>query len=125
MGFWKNFFKGWYYVIDLPTLKTYLEGCGQFAQEERLELGGKLTLFDSHGKHQIMVCNPAASVDEDMWGAGLLFTYDDMEFPSLDMLVSQKLRFLPPYFKIHLEDGDDVFLNEYKANHPELRVEDY
>lgn len=96
MGFWKNLFKGWYYVIDLPTLKTYLENCIQFAREEKLELCAKLTVHDGRGKHSLMVCNPAASMDEDMKGAGLLFQYDDMEYSSLDMLISQKLRFLPP-----------------------------
>lgn len=121
----KPFFKGWFYVVDLPTLKTYLEQCGRFAQEEKLELGANFYVLDSFGKHRLMVCNPAASADADGKGDGLLFIYDGVEYTSLEMLTIQKLQFLPPHFKIHLEDGDDVFLNEYKARHPEVKEADF
>lgn len=130
MGFLKNllkkeFFTGYFYVLDLETLKIYLQRACVFSQENKLESAATLYIYDSRGKHLLEVGNPYASVDNDIPGTGFIFSYDDYEFASLDSLYSQKLRFLPPYFKINLPDGDDAWLSEYKAKHPELKPEDY
>jgi len=36
-----------------------------------------------------------------------------------------KLSSLPSYFKIKLNNSDDVFLNKYREEHSELKIEDY
>lgn len=51
--------------------------------------------------------------------------YDDEEYKSLEQLFSMKLSSLPSYFKIKLNNSDDVFLNKYREEHPELKIEDY
>lgn len=130
MSFFKNYFKkefftGWFYVIDLPTLRQYISKSCAFAKENNLECAAAFYLYLNGEKHMIGVSNQSAGLDEDMPGTGFIFSYDDFEYASLESLLSQKLRFLPPYFKINLPDGDDVWLNEYKAKHPELKAEDY
>lgn len=40
-------------------------------------------------------------------------------------MISSELRYLPEYFKIELINCDDIMLNKYKEEHPELRLEDY
>lgn len=130
MGFFKNFFKkefftGSFYVVDLPTLREFLEQSCRFAKEHDLEYVTGLYLYLNGEKHFLWVSNQSAGLDGDMPGTGFIFTYDDFEYASLDSLVGQKLRFLPLYFKINLPDADDIFLNEYKKNHPELKVEDF
>lgn len=130
MGFLKKFFNkpffiGWFYIVDLETLKAFLEQECQFARENKLELAANLYVYVGQEKHHILIGSDSVSLDADMPGAGFAYSYDDAEYATLDTLISQKLRFLPPYFKIHLPDGDSVFLNAYKAAHPELKVEDY
>lgn len=122
--FHKPFFTGWFYMVDLETLKTFLEQECRFAEEHKLELAANLYVYVGQEKHHILIGNDSASLDDDMPVQGWVYAYDDMEFSSLETLINQKLRFLPPYFKINLPDGDSVFLNEYKAAHPELKIED-
>lgn len=123
--FKKEFFTGYFYVIDLPTLREYLERSCRFAKENNLESAAELYLYLGGEKHLIGASNQSAGLDDDMPGNGFLFSFDEFEYASLDTMIRQKLSFLPPYFKINLPDGSDVWLNEYKKNHPELKVEDY
>lgn len=124
MGFLKKLFKseffaGFFYVVDSDALKTYLEQACRFTLEENLVYVTELYIFTNAEKHHLEVY-----LQEEP-GQGFEFHYDEETYLSMESLFFQKLRFLPPYFKINLPLGDDVWLNEYKAAHPELRVEDY
>lgn len=130
MGFFKNlfrkeFFTGSFYVVDLGTLRTYLEDACQFTLDEKLNYVTEVYIYAGGEKIHLEAWTQSESLDDDMPGKGFVFTCDDVEYFSLDSLFAQKLRFLPPYFKINLPLGDDVWLNKYKAEHPELRVEDF
>ena len=90
-----------------------------------LEASADLNLYVNAQKHHIQIWNYTASKFESEREKGLIFYYDEEEFRTLEDLMSRKLNHLPDYFKIELILGDDVGLNEYKRNHPELKEEDF
>lgn len=116
-------FHGYYYIVDEETLKKYLDDELNFSLENKLEASSNLYIYLNGEKHHIQVWNHAESeFDKEK---GLVFYYDSEEYKSLEELYNSKLNNLPNYFKIELIDMDNNFLNEYKKNHPELKVEDY
>ena len=76
-------------------------------------------------KHHIQIWNHAESSFKEEQEKGLIIYYDDEEYKTLEELYNSKLNNLPEYFKIELIDTDDTYLNDYKKNHPELKIEDY
>lgn len=129
MGLFKKFFSklwsGFFYVVDPETLKDYLERDCKFSIDEKLQASANLNIYVDGSKHHVQIWNFAASDDPEEAAKGTIFYFDELEYTSLDMLYTQQLRFLPPFFKIELIDCDDVQLNAYRDSHPELRVEDY
>lgn len=121
----EKFFKGFFYVVDIETLKDYLRRNMEFAVENDLVFSTELNIYFNSEKHRIQAFNLSSSENENEGEEGECYTFDDIEFRSVDELISQKLSSLPQYFKIELTLGDEVELNEYKANHPELNPEDY
>lgn len=124
MGFLKKIFNserfaGFSYVVDQDALKTYLEQTCRLTLEENLTYATELYLYINGEKHHLEVW-----LQEEP-KQGFEFHWDKETYFSLDDLYFQKLRFLPPHFKINYPLGSDAWLNEYKAAHPELRVEDY
>lgn len=55
----------------------------------------------------------------------LIVFFDDNEYRTIDDMIGNELRYLLEYFKIKLINCDDIMLNKYKEEHPELRLEDY
>ena len=129
MGFLKKLAdkisKGFIYIVDIDTLEKYLKRELEFSLKNDLEASADLNLYVNAKKHHIQIWNYTASKFESEREKGLVFYYDEEEFRTLEDLMSQKLDNLPDYFKIELILGDDVGLNEYKRNHPELKEEDF
>lgn len=127
MGIFKSFIekftKGIYYVVDAQTFRTYLEKEVQFCISEDLVFCTELNIFLSGEKHFMRMFNNLA--DEENPRDGVTVVYDGTEYTSIDSFFENALRYVPTYFKIELTLGDDVWLNEYKASHPELNPEDY
>ena len=123
MGFLNKLFHGFYYVVDSGTLREYLEQELKFTLDNRLEACAHFNIFLNNEKHEVQIWNYAASQWEEE--KGLVIYFDDAELSSIDELFEMKLNNLPQYFKIELIDSDNVFLNNYKSNHPELNEEDY
>lgn len=115
----------WTYIVDEKTLREYLRREIGFSLKEKLEASADLNIYLHGRKHHIQVWNYGASRDKDERKKGLIIYYDDAQYRTLEDLMDYALRFLPEYFKIELTLGDDVFLNEFKASHPELRAEDH
>lgn len=129
MGFLKKWFEkimsGFFYVVDLETFREYLEREKRFSLEENLEACVNLTLYVNGEKHPVEIWNYGASADAEEQAKGFRAFYDEKEFLSIEDMIRVKMSNLPAYFKIELTDADNVWLNEYKENHPELRVEDF
>ena len=117
MGFFDKLFHGFYYVVDEKTLKEYLEEELKFSIENKLEASANLNIYLNNEKHHIQIWNHAESSFE--------VYYDDEEYKTLEELYNSKLNGLPEYFKIELIDMDNEYLNNYKKNHPELKIENY
>ena len=125
MGFFSKLFHGFYYVVDEQTLKKFLENEMNFSLDNNLEASANFNIFINGEKHQIQIWNFSASNFKDEQEKGIVIYYDKEEFKTLEELYNSKFMNLPEYFKIELIYSDDVFLNEYKKSHPELKVEDY
>lgn len=134
-----NFFKkiinklneGFLYVIDINILKKYLEDELEFSISNDLEASANLNIYYKGEKHHIQIWDFRASNFADERTKGLIVYYDDAEYKSIEELMENaiianiRLKDIKDYFKIELIDCDSVFLNEYKSQHPELKVEDY
>lgn len=134
-----NFFKkiinklneGFLYVIDINILKKHLEDELQFSISNDLEASANLNIYYKGEKHHIQIWDFRASNFADERTKGLIVYYDDIEYKSIEELMENaiianiRLKDIKDYFKIELIDCDSVFLNEYKSQHPELKVEDY
>ena len=114
---------GFYYIVDFSTLEKHLEDELNFTLENRLEASANLNIFVNGEKHHIQIWNYAESNSNQ--DKGLVISYDEEEFKSLEELYNSKLNNLPKYFKIELLDADNDFLNKYKQEHPELKIEEY
>lgn len=129
MGFFKKLLKkintGFIYVVDLETLQNYLKKELRFSLDNNLEASADLNIYLNTEKHHIQIWNYSASKLKEDRAKGVIIYYDDFEFTSIDDLINTKLNYLPTYFKIELTLCDDVELNKYKENHPELREADY
>ncbi len=122
---WKKINSGFFYIVDLETLKKHLERELDFSISNNLEASANLNIYLEGNKHHIQIWNYEASSFKDEQEKGLIIYYDEEEYRTLDELYSARLNNLPNYFKIELIGADDVFLNKYKEEHPELKVEDY
>lgn len=127
MGFFKNFFdklnSGFFYVVDKECLLNYLTEELQFSLENNLAACANLYVYIGEHKHHVSIWNYAAT-NEDQ-DKGVKYYYDEEEYSTIDDLYQSRLVVLPDYFKIELIDGDSVYLNEYQAVHPNLKLEDY
>lgn len=127
MGILKNLFNklntGFFYIVNEEVFKQYLEKELTFSLEHNLEASADLNIYLLGEKHHIQIWNYNASKEDAE--KGLVVYYDKEEYKSLDELYLNKLNNLPNYFKIELLVTDDVFLNSYKEEHPELKIEDY
>ena len=134
-----NFFKkiinklseGYLYVININILKKHLENELEFSISNDLEASANLNIYYKGEKHHIQIWNFRASNFADERAKGIIVYYDEIEYKSIEELMENatianiKLKDITDYFKIELEDCDSVFLNEYKSQHPELKIEDY
>lgn len=135
MGFFKKIMdklsQGFSYVVDTNTLKEYLEFELKYSLENNLEASAHCNVYYKGDKHQIQVWNYQASTFADEQVKGLIVYYDEIEYKSIEQLMEEatisgtKLKDINEYFKIEVLDVDSEFLNNYKKNHPELKVEDY
>lgn len=123
MGLFSKLFHGYYYVVDEKTLKKHLDDELKFSLDNKLEASANLNIYLNGEKHHIQIWNYTESKFEKE--KGLIIYYDEEEFKTLEELYNSKLSNLPEYFKIELIDMDNVFLNEYKKTHPELKIENY
>lgn len=113
------------YIVDENTLREYIRREIDFSLKENLQASADMNIYLNGEKHHIQVWNFAASDDLEEKVKGLIIYFDDIEYRTIEEFMNGSLRYLPEYFKIELTLGDDVFLNEYKVNHPELREEEY
>lgn len=113
------------YIVDEETLRKYLKKEIDFSLEHNLEASADFNIYLHGEKHHIQLWNFGASRYKDEQVKGFLFYFDEKEYPTIEELMKYELGHLPKYFKIELTLSDDVFLNEYKDKHPELREEDY
>ena len=135
MGFFKNLIdklnSGFFYIVDIDTLYEYLNRDLEFSLDNNLEASANLYIYYKNEKHKIQIWNHAASYYKDEKEKGLIVYYDNLEYKSIDEFMQNasianiKIKDIKEFFKIELIDADSVFLNEYKAKHPELKVEDY
>lgn len=123
MGLFSKLFHGYYYVVDEQTLKKHLDDELKFSLDNKLEASANLNIYLNGEKHHIQIWNYTESRFEKE--KGLIIYYDEEEFKTLEELYNSKFSNLPKYFKIELIDMDNVFLNEYKKAHPELKIENY
>lgn len=121
----KNLFKGSFYVVDVEVFREFMKRDLQFSIDENLQAASEINVYTGGEKHRVYAWNFSASEDEEEQKKGVKVYYDDEEFDSIDEMIDRKFNFQQGYFKIELTLSDDVWLNEYKANHPELNVEDY
>lgn len=113
------------YIVDINTLRKYLEHENKFIIEHHCEAGANLNIYINQEKHHIQTWNYMASDDQLEQAKGLINYYDEKEYQTIDELINNHLNNMDTYFKIKLLEGDSVILNEYKANHPELKLENY
>ena len=125
MGLFKNFFHGCYYVVDAAKFKEYLEKELNFSIDNSLEASANLNIYLNNEKHHIQIWNYKASSFKEEQEKGLVIYFDEEEYKTIEEFYNAKLNNLPEYFKIELIDTDDVMLNEYKKEHPELNPENY
>ena len=116
---------GFYYIVNEEVFKQYLEKELTFSLEHNLEASADLNIYLLGEKHHIQIWNYDASEIESERVKGLVVYYDKEEYKTLDDLYQNRLNNLPQYFKIELLVADDVFLNNYKEEHPELIIDDY
>ena len=135
MSFFKKmiekFNQGYFYVVDINTLKESLNEELKFTLEHNLEASAHLNIYYKGEKHTIKIWNYAGGKFSLEKSKGLIVYYDDIEYKSIEELMENaiiantKLKEINEYFKIELLDADSVFLNDFMNNHPELNVEDY
>lgn len=122
---------GFFYVVDINTLHEYLNDELKFSLDNNLEASSHLNIYYKGEVHEIQVWNHSASNFKDEQEKGLIVYYDKLKYKSIDELMENamisniKLKEINGFFKIELIDMDSEFLNEYKSNHPELKIEDY
>lgn len=122
--FVENLSKGYEYVCDVETIFTYMQKEFAFSLEEQLESVTDFYLYYKGVKHTISIFNYAFSNTDTE--KGLIINLDDIEFHSLnDFMKNAKLddtllADIKGYLKIELIYSDSTYLNEYKANHPDV-----
>lgn len=117
--------QSWTYIVTEEILREYLCREIQFSIKENLEASADLNIYLKGEKHHIQMWNYSASADRNEQSKGLVIYFDEKEYADIDELMDNQLGCLPEHFKVELTMGDDNFLNEYKASHPELREADY
>ncbi len=135
MGFFKKmiekFNEGFFYVVDINTLRDYINEDLEITLDQKLEAGAHLNIYYKGDKHEIQVWNYAASDFQDEKEKGLIVYYDKIEYKSVEELFDNaiisntKLKDIKEFFKIELIDMDSNYFKEYQKKHPELKVEDY
>ena len=125
MGLFSKLFHGYYYIVNGEVLKTYLKNELDFSLENNLEASANLYIYLNNEKHHVQIWNHSASDFKEEQEKGLIVYYDKEEFKTLEELYNSKLVDLPEFFKIELIDMDNQYLNDYKKNHPELKIENY
>ena len=135
MGFFKKmiekFNEGFFYVVDINTLRDYINEDLEITLDQKLEAGAHLNIYYNGDKHEIQVWNYAASDFQDEKEKGLIVYYDKIEYKSVEELFDNaiisntKLKDIKEFFKIELIDMDSNYFKEYQKKHPELKVEDY
>ena len=135
MGFFKKmiekFNEGFFYVVDINTLRDYINEDLEITLDQKLEAGAHLNIYYKGDKHEIQVWNYAASDFQDEKEKGLIVYYDKIEYKSVEELFDNaiisntKLKDIKEFFKNELIDMDSNYFKEYQKKHPELKVEDY
>lgn len=119
------------YVIDVQALEKYLNTELQFSLENELEACVDCNIFYKGEKHSIYIWNYVASSIKSEKEKGLSVTFDKQEYNTIDSLLNNavmgntRLIDIKDYFVIGLNNIDSDFLQQYKAQHPALKVEDY
>ncbi len=127
MGFlqkMKEFFTGFFYVVDAETLIDYINRNVYFSYEERNPFCTEFNMYFGEEKYFVQVFNDAFDEDSARH-EGISVVCGGKEYGSVEEFAREALRFAPQFFKIELTLSDDTVLNEYKAAHPELDPENY
>lgn len=103
------------YVVDLDTLIGYINRQIQFGTETNLELFTAFNLYVDGQAHYVEI-----GCDAHEKCHMFHIYYDNKQvYETMDDFICDKLHD-GRYFKIELLHTDDVILNKYNENHPEL-----
>ena len=112
VNFIKSFIKGNFYVIDKETLRTFLEEENSFANDNALELATDINIYINSEKLHVQI------IEEVLYCNG-------EKFHSIGDFINIKLDKNTQYFKVEPIGSNSVVFEQYKEQHPELKVEDY
>lgn len=108
-----------FYLVDYNTLLKYMKSDDEFSFQHNLEASFHFYLYKNSQKIEIQSWHFTDNNQKN------IYYYNKEEFNNLDDLVNQRLKGLNSPILIELIDGDNVMLNNYKKEHPELNIIDY
>ena len=118
------------YIVDLNTFYLYLQRSIQFSKENKLEAVTDFKIYYQDKAHPVNIWDFTQSDSQEERSKGLSVMLDNVEYQTIENLLqngfleNKKIQDFE-YLKIELTYSDDVFLNEYRKNHPELTEEFY
>lgn len=121
--FMGKFNSGYFYILDKETFIYYLNEQVNFASENDLEAVENLNICSASKKYNLSIWDFTKANTKEEKGFSVMF--NNQEYHSINNLfqtayLEDTLLDKIDYFKIELVNGDSVFLNKYKEEHPEL-----
>ena len=124
----KNINKGFIYIVDKETLIKFLNEQIEFAKNNNLEMIEELNIYFNDSKYLLSLYDYSYSNEENEREKGISVLFENKEYKTVNNLFENGiingiyLRDIK-YFKIELIYGDNINLNKYRENHPELTEE--
>lgn len=130
MGFLKklkNFFEGYYYVVDDKTLSEYIEKEIAVTEQVKVDIVTEFMIFPDGQKQKVLICNHKFTYEGEDVGKGIVYYFGNEQVPynSITELLDRHHPHRTNYYKIRLELADSEFLKDYMSAHLELNAEEY
>ncbi len=113
------------YLVPLDILKEYMNQEEKFSDEEKLEACFHYYIFLTDGKHEVQKWNHNYSNFPDEQQKGSIIYWDKEEYRNIDEIINTKINNIEVPVLIEIIESDNVYLNEYQKQHPELDVKKY
>ena len=114
-----------HYLVDYDTLVSYFRDEEKFSIDNKLEAGFNVYLYLGEERVEIQSWHHSFSSFKEEIEKGDVIYYNNEAIKSFDDFLNNKLSKFEGHILIELRLHDNLQLNEYRKNHPELDVKSF